>query len=168
MSESNPYRVFVSHVFEETFDYLRVFEFLESDDRFYYLNRSKPENLPETGGLDAMKDELIEQIKEAEVVVVLAAVAESQPDLVRFMLDVADANKIGVVAMKHIGGLGEIPAAVAERAKEVVEWNEREMVDAIKRAGRGEDTQRWEVIDFPGIEELMKDDTDEKDDEEKQ
>ncbi|MEM1176573.1 MAG: hypothetical protein AAGI27_17400, partial [Pseudomonadota bacterium] len=81
MSESNPYRVFVTHAFEESFDYLRVFEFLESVDRFYYLNRSKPENLPETGGLDAMKDELIEQIKEAEAMVVLPAVAEAQPDL---------------------------------------------------------------------------------------
>ncbi|MEM1175810.1 MAG: hypothetical protein AAGI27_13450, partial [Pseudomonadota bacterium] len=126
----------------------------------YYLNRSKPENLPETGGLDAMKDELIEQIKEAEAMVVLPAVAEAQPDLVRFQMDVADANKIGIVAMKHVGGLGDIPKDVEERAKEVVEWNEREMVDAIKRAGRGEDTQRWEVIDFPGIEELMKDDED--------
>ncbi len=162
MSESNPYRVFVTHAFEESFDYLRVFEFLESDDRFYYLNRSKPENMPETGGLDAMKDELIEQIKEAEVIVVLPAVAESQPDLVRFQMDVAEANKIGIVAMKHVGGLGDIPKDVEERAKEVVEWNEREMVDAIKRAGRGEDTQRWEVIDFPGIEELMKDNEDEE------
>ncbi|MEM8684844.1 MAG: hypothetical protein AAGF72_15530 [Pseudomonadota bacterium] len=160
MSESNPYRVFVTHAFEESFDYLRVFEFLESVDRFYYLNRSKPENLPETGGLDAMKDELIEQIKEAEAMVVLPAVAEAQPELVRFQMDVADANKIGIVAMKHVGGLGDIPKDVEERAKEVVEWNEREMVDAIKRAGRGEDTQRWEVIDFPGIEELMKDDED--------
>ncbi|MEM6512189.1 MAG: hypothetical protein AAF660_04175 [Pseudomonadota bacterium] len=157
MSESNPYRVFVSHAFEETFDYLRVFEFLESDDRFYYLNRSRPENMPEAGGLDAMKDELIEQIKAAEVIVVLPALAEAQADLVRFQMDVADANKIGIVAMKHIGGLGDIPTDVAERAKEIVEWNEREMVDAIKRAGRGEDTQRWEVIDFPGIEDLMKD-----------
>jgi hypothetical protein len=26
------------------------------------------------------------------------------------------------------------------------------MVDAIKRQGRGEDTARWEVIDFPGFE----------------
>ncbi len=165
MSESNPYRVFVTHVFEETFDYLRVFEFLESDDRFYYLNQSKPENMPEVGGLDAMKDELIEQIKGAEVVVVLPAVAEAQADLVRFQLDVADANKIGIVAMKHIGGLGDIPKDVEERSKEVVEWNEREMVDAIKRAGRGEDTQRWEVVDFPGIEELLKDDNDDKDEE---
>ena len=71
MSEENPIRVFVTHVFEETHDYLRVFEFLESDDRFYYLNVSKPENTPTQGGIDAIKEELITQIKESEAIIVL-------------------------------------------------------------------------------------------------
>jgi hypothetical protein len=39
VSESNPIRVFVTHAFQETDDYLRVFEFLESVDRFFYLYR---------------------------------------------------------------------------------------------------------------------------------
>jgi hypothetical protein len=54
MSESNPIRVFATHNFQETDDYLRVFEFLESVQRFYYLNVSKPENLPTTGGTQEM------------------------------------------------------------------------------------------------------------------
>ena len=74
MSESNPIRVFTTHSFEETDDYLRVFEFLESVDRFYYLNVSKPENLPTTGGQQEVKDELIAQIKQSEAVVVLPSV----------------------------------------------------------------------------------------------
>lgn len=157
MSESNPIRVFVSHVFEETFDYLRVFEFLESDERFYYLNVSKPDQLP-AGGLDEIKDELIQQIKQAEVMLVLPAAFEQKPDLVRFQMDVAKANKIKMVGMKHIGNMAEVPQELRERCEDIIEWNEREMVDAIKLYGRGEDTQRWEVVDFPGIEELMKDD----------
>ncbi|MDH3434237.1 MAG: hypothetical protein OEM60_10280, partial [Gammaproteobacteria bacterium] len=68
MSEKNPIRVFVTHAFAESDDYLRVFEFLESVDRFYYLNMSKPENIPSEGGLEAIKDELIQQIKASEVV----------------------------------------------------------------------------------------------------
>ena len=63
MSESNPIRVFATHCFDESDDYLRIFEFLESVDRFYYLNVSKPENLPTTGGPQELKDELIRQIK---------------------------------------------------------------------------------------------------------
>ena len=27
------------------------------------------------------------------------------------------------------------------------------MVDALKRQARGEDTARWEVLDFPGFDE---------------
>ena len=62
MYENNPIRVFVTHTFSENDDYLRVFEFLESVDRFFYLNVSKPENVPTTGGMEAIKDELIRQI----------------------------------------------------------------------------------------------------------
>lgn len=150
MSEDNPIRVFVTHSFEETDDYLRVFEFLESVERFFYLNVSKPENLPEQGGLEALKDELIQQIKASEAVVVVADVYDRQPDLVDYMMDVAEANNIGIIALKPFGGVAETAASVAERAKEHIEWNDRELVDAIKRQGRGEDTARWEVIDFPG------------------
>lgn len=152
MSQDNPIRVFVTHTFEESDDYLRVFEFLESDDRFYYLNVSKPENIPSGGGLEAIKDELIGQIKASEAVIVLPAVFEQKGDLVTYMMDVADANDIGMIAVRPYGGLTETPAAIVDRVKEHIEWNNREMIDAIKRVGRGEDTARWEVIDFPGFE----------------
>ena len=42
---------------------------------------------------------------------------------------------------------------MVERTQEHIEWNDRELVDAIKRLGRGEDTARWETIDFPGWDE---------------
>ena len=153
MSESNPIRVFATHSFEETDDYLRVFEFLESVDRFYYLNMSKPENLPTTGGPQALKDELIAQIKQAEAMFVLPSAWEANKELVGFMMDVADANKIGMIVIKPFGGLQETPKELVERCAEHIEWNDREMVDAIKRQGRGEDTARWEVLDFPGWDE---------------
>ena len=152
MSEKNPIRVFVTHAFAESDDYLRVFEFLESVDRFYYLNVSKPENIPSEGGLDAIKDALIQQIKASEVVIVVPDVYGVKTDLVTYMMDVADANGINMIAIKPFGGLAETAPKVVERAKEHVEWNNRELVDAIKRQGRGEDTARWEVIDFPGYD----------------
>jgi len=152
VSENNPIRVFATHGFEESDDYLRVFEFLESVDRFYYLNVSKPENIPGSGGLQAIKDELIEQIKQAEAVFVLPALYEQKQDLVRFMMDVADANNLKMIAIKPFGGMSETPEEVVARAAEVIEWNDREMVDSLKRQARGEDTARWEVVDFPGFD----------------
>ena len=72
MSEENPIRIFVTHVFEESPDYLRVFEFLESVDRFFYKNCSDPVNVPESGSITALKDAFIEQIKASEAVIVLS------------------------------------------------------------------------------------------------
>jgi len=153
VSEENPIRVFVTHVFEETHDYLRVFEFLESDERFYYLNVSKPENIPTQGGIDAIKEELITQIKESEAIIVLPAVFEQKPDLVNYMIDVAEANDLGVFSIRHFGGLLEMPPELEERTGTPVEWNARQLIDRLKLEARGEDTQRWEVIDFPGLDD---------------
>ena len=150
MSESKPIRVFVTHTFEESDDYLRVFEFLESDDRFYYLNVSKPENMPSDGTPEAIKDELIEQIKASEAVIVLPSAFEKNPELVIYMMDVADANKIGMITIRPFGGMSETPPKVVERAGNPIDWNAREMVDALRLTARGQDTQRWEVVDFPG------------------
>lgn len=149
MSEKNPVRVYVTHCFAESDDYLRVFEFLESIDNFFYLNCAKPENVPVKGGLEAIKDEFIVQIKECEAVVVLASLYMEKPDLTRFQIDVAEANNKPTIAIRPFGGIAETPKDLAERVKENVEWNEREIVDALKKQARNEDTSRWEVIDFP-------------------
>ena len=152
MSENNPIRVFTTHCFDESDDYLRIFEFLESVDRFYYLNVSKPENLPTTGGAQELKDELISQIKAAEAVIVLASAYEQNKELVNFMMDAAEANKNGMICIRPFGGTLETPKEIEQRCGENVEWNNREIADALRRQGRGEDTARWEVLDFPGFD----------------
>lgn len=149
VSEDNPIRVFVTHIFKENPDYLRVFEFLESTERFFYVNTSKPENIPETGGLEAIKDELIAQIKEAEAVIVLASLYMEQEDLVSYQMDVAEANEKPMIAIRPFGGMLESPDDLVARVNEHIEWNNREIVDALKRQARLEDTTRWDVIDFP-------------------
>lgn len=148
MSEDNPIRVFVTHNFQESDDYLRVFEFLESMERFFYLNVSKPEDMPGTGGMDAIKETLINQIKECEAVIVPAVFYLEQNDLARFQMDVAEANNKPMIAIRPFAGLVETPADLVKRAAEHIEWNDREMVDALKRQARHENTSRWETIEF--------------------
>jgi hypothetical protein len=147
--ENNPIRVFVTHCFSEDEDYLRFFEFLEGVDRFFYVNCSKPQNVPASGGMDAIKEELIAQIKEAEAVVVLANQFAQKGDIIRFQMDVADANEIPMIAVRPFGGVTETPRELTERVSEHIEWNSREMADALRRQARLEDTARWDVIDFP-------------------
>ncbi len=148
MSENNPIRVFVTHNFLESDDYLRVFEFLESMERFFYLNCSKPENMPGSGGLEAIKDELIAQIKECEAVIVLASQYIENDDLTKYQMDVADANEKPMIGIRPFGGVAESPQELVDRVNEHIEWNERDMVDALKRQARLEDTSRWETIEF--------------------
>ena len=150
MSENNPIRVFVTHDFSESDDYLRLFEFLECVDNFCYLNVSKPEEAPKTGGMEEIKEILIQQIKEAEAVIVLASLFETQPDLVNFMMIGANAAGKPMIVLRPFGGLTETPKELLERANEHIKWNEREIVDALKRQARLEDTHRWDVVDFPG------------------
>jgi len=152
VSEKKPIRVFVTHAFNESDDYLRVFEFLESVDRFFYLNVSKPENLPAEGGAEAIRDELIKQIKEAEAFVVIADVLEAQGDLVRYMMDVAEANDIGMMSIHPFGVDAETPQDVVGRVTDDLEWNARSIVDTITLLARGQETVRWEVVDFPGFD----------------
>ena len=37
---------------------------------------------------------------------------------------------------------------VTDRVLATIGWNEREIVDAVKKYGRGEDTTRYETIEF--------------------
>ena len=43
MSQANPIRLFVTHAWELSDDYLRVFEYLESARNFFYRNYSTPD-----------------------------------------------------------------------------------------------------------------------------
>ena len=149
MSEDNPIRVFVSHNFVEDDDYLRVFEFLECVDQFFYLNCSKPENIPGTGGLEAIKEELLSQIEPAEAVIILASHFNEHTDLVSYQMDVAEAGGKPLIAIRPFGGAAETPEELVTRVKEHIGWNEREIADALRRQARLEDTARWDVIDFP-------------------
>jgi len=148
VSEDNPIRVFVTHNFQESDDYLRVFEFLESMENFFYLNVSKPEDMPDKGGMDAIKETLIAQIKECEAVIIPSLFYLEQNDLARFQMDVAEANELPMIAIRPFGGITESPQELVDRVNEHIEWNDREMVDSLKRQARLEDTSRWETIEF--------------------
>jgi hypothetical protein len=147
MSESNPIRIFVTHMFSDHTDYFRVFEYLESASNFFYVNCSKPDDIPGSGGQDAIREKLLEQIRSAEIMVVVSTMFAENVRLITFEMDAAQAAGIPLIALEPFGG-GTVPAEIQARAAEVVGWNERNIVDSIRREARHEDTQRWETIEF--------------------
>ena len=148
MSEKDPIRVFVTHTFADNPDYHRVFEYLESTPNFFYQNTGALDRMPATGGKEAVKEELRKQIEPAETVIVLSSLYPDNRDWIRYQMDVAQAHELPIIALEQFGGVGEVPDDVRSRAAEVIEWNERVIVDALRRQARHEDTQRWDVIEF--------------------
>ena len=147
MSQSNPLRLFVTHAWENSDDYLRVFEYLESARNFFYKNYGTPERRP-SGDHEALREDLRRQIAPAEAVIALASLYDTHQDLLMFELLFTQASHKPVVLMKPFGAPKEIPKAVLDLASEVVEWDERALVDALRRQARHEETTRWDTIEF--------------------
>jgi hypothetical protein len=148
MSARNPIRIFVTHAFASHPDYHRVFEYLESSPNFFYVNCSNPDNPPVSGGKEAIKEELRNQIKLAEVVIVLSSLYVENEYWATYEMDAAQAMNLPLVAVEPFGTGAKVPAEVLKRANAVVEWNERRIIDAVREQARHELTNRWETIEF--------------------
>jgi hypothetical protein len=147
MSQSNPIRLFVTHLWETGDDYLRVFEYLESSRNFFYRNFSAPDRRP-AGDREAVREELRRQIAPAEAVIGLTSLYEIDQDLLTFELLYAQASQKPVVLLKPFGSQRPVPKGLAELAEEIIDWDERALVDALRRQARHEDTTRWDTIEF--------------------
>ena len=79
VTQKNPIRLFVTHVWVEDDDYHRVFEYLESADNFFYRNTANPADRP-AGDKDALREGLRKQITDAEIVIVPASLYRRHVD----------------------------------------------------------------------------------------
>jgi len=148
MSQRDPIRVFVTHVWETSDDYLRVFEYLESARNFYYRNCSTPDKPPVDKSVEGRREELRRQINAAEVVVALGSLHGPQPELLVFQVNFAKASDKPVVLLAGFGRELVLPKYITDLADESVGWDERALVDAIRRQARHEETTRWDTIEF--------------------
>ena len=148
MSQRDPIRVFVTHCFEESDDYVRVFEYLESARNFYYRNCG---NLAVTDlgrSQDAVREELRRQINAAEVVIALSSLYPQQHDLLVFQLHYSKASEKPVIFLPLFGREQPKLKTLEGLIDQIVSWDERALVDAVKRQARHEETSRWDTIEF--------------------
>jgi len=147
ITQQNPIRLFVCHVWVEDEDYHRIFEYVESSPNFFYRNTSTPDARP-AGDKEALRESLRKQIAEAEVMIVPAALYRRNVDWVEFQMHCAKAYDKPIIVLEPFGGTDTISPAVQELADDVVPWDQRQLVDAIKREARHEETTRFDVIEF--------------------
>ncbi len=143
----NPIRLFVTHCWEENDDYTRVFEYLEAPGTFYYINTSQPQ-AKRPIDKESQREDLRRQIAPCEVVIALPAAYRSAPELVLFQLTFAKAADRPVIAMENFGSTDALPKAIKDLADEVSAWNERSLIDALRRQARHQETTRWDTIEF--------------------
>ena len=147
VTQKNPIRLFVCHVWAADDDYHRIFEYVESSPNFFYRNTSTPDARP-SGDKEALRESLRSQIGEAEVVIVPAALYRRKVDWVEFQMHCAKAYDKPIIVLEPFGGTDTIAPAVQELADDVVPWDQRQLIDAIKRQARHEETTRFDVIEF--------------------
>ncbi len=147
VSQQNPVRVFVAHAFVVNDDYRRVFEYLEGARNFYYRNCSVPE-LNVSLDKDGLNQELRKQIGISEVVLIPAGQYQANKDWMDFQVNCAKGLDKPVLVLEAFGIMEKLPVLLEALADEVVGWNDRDSVDAIKRQARHEESTRWDVIDF--------------------
>jgi hypothetical protein len=146
-SESNPIRLFVTHTWEDNEDYNRVFEYLESSGKFYYKNTGLPHSKRPVDP-ESQREDLRRQIAPCEAVIVVPGAYRREPDLVLFQMTFAKAADRPIVAMENFGSTAPLPKAIKDLADEVSAWNERSLIDALRRQARHQETTRWDTIEF--------------------
>jgi hypothetical protein len=144
---ANPIRLFVTHAWVENDDYTRVFEYLEASGKFYYFNTSQP-HAKQPIDKESQREDLRRQIAPCEVVIVLPAVYRIASELVLFQMNFAKAADRPIVAMENFGSTDLLPKAIKDLADEVSPWNERSLIDALRRQARHQESTRFDSIDF--------------------
>jgi hypothetical protein len=147
MSQNNPIRLFITHAWNTSDEYLRVFEYLESARNFFYKNLSAPDKAP-TGGKEADREEFRRQISQAECVIALPGLYRQQSEVLQFQLTFAKATDKPVVLMRPFGANAVLPKEITSLSDQIVDWDGRALVDAIKAQARHEESNRWDTIEF--------------------
>jgi hypothetical protein len=146
-SPANPIRLFVTHAWMESDDYSRLFEYLEAPGTFYYTNTAQP-GAKRPLDKESQREDLRRQIAPAEVLIVVPGVYWAAPELTLFQVNFAKAADRPVVALENFGSSAPLPRAILELADEVSAWNERHLIDALRRQARHQETTRWDTIEF--------------------
>ena len=82
------------------------------------------------------------------MVIALSSLYPQQQDLLVFQLNYAKASDKPVLLLPHFGLEQPRAKSLNGLFDETVSWDERALVDAVKRQARHEDTTRWDTIEF--------------------
>lgn len=130
------YRLFISHAWRYNSDYNKIIEFLNGAPYCIYSNYSVPKHDQlEAATTSQLKEELRQQIRPVEVVVILAGMYASYSDWIKFEIDYAKEIGKSILGVEPWGSQ-RIPSVVQTNADEMVGWNTSSIVSAIRRLAK--------------------------------
>ena len=90
MPQLHRYRIFISHAWRYNLDYYRLINRLDKAPNFLYANYSVPEHDPvDANNNNKLKEELRQQIRLVEVVIILGGMYVAYSDWIQFEIDFA-------------------------------------------------------------------------------
>ena len=132
MATSTRYYLFVSHAWRYNEEYVRFVNLLDSAANFSWSNYSVPRHDPLLAGKTAaLKRELDDQIRPAQVVVVLAGMYASYSDWIGYEIDKATEWKKPILGVQPWGS-ARLPSRVTEAANRIAGWNTGSITQGIK------------------------------------
>jgi len=124
------YKLFISHLDKEDDEHNLFLDKLKASYDFNWINSAV---------LDKnSSDDLIDQIKQVDVMIILSGLFSKDEELISQQLNVAMKLKKPIVVIRPYG-LENVPSRLEKIASEVVGWNTPCIVDSIKEA-IGEDS----------------------------
>ncbi|MDD3985190.1 MAG: TIR domain-containing protein [Methanobacterium sp.] len=124
-NEPITYKLFISQLKESTDEYNKLIDKLEALNNFPYTNYSIADK--------TTKEDLKEQIKPVDVVVILSGQYSINKDLIKREIDVAiELNKPIVMIRPY--GLETVPESIEQKASEVIGWNAGCIIDSIQES----------------------------------
>ena len=132
MPQLHRYRLFISHAWQYNADYYRLLEMLDDAANFIYANYSVPEHDPvDANNNTKLKEELRQQIRPVEVVIILGGMYVAYSDWIQFEIDFATALGKPILGIKPRGAQ-VMPTAVQDAADKIVGWSTSTIVAAIR------------------------------------
>jgi len=123
--ESEPYNIFISQLKDDDEEYNRFIGKLEASHDFQWKNHSISD--------ETDKEQLNEQIKDVDVVIILSGMYSKNKDLIQQEIDLA--RKLGkpIVIIRPYG-MENVPGRIEDAASEVVGWNTSCIVDSVRES----------------------------------
>jgi hypothetical protein len=132
MPQLHRYRLFISHAWQYNDDYYRLIGMLDNAPNFIYANYSVPEHDPvDANNKTKLKEELRQQIRPVEIVIILGGMYVAYSDWIQFEIDFATSLSKSILGIRPWGAQ-VMPTAVQDAADKIVGWNTSTIVAAIR------------------------------------